>query len=277
MFHHKLPATLLATLLAAGATAAEVSVKAIKVVETREMDLNPTKEKDNAFFGGFDQNRLAVTIELTGDILANASRYGHINITAAQTDTGEKLEVIPFPSAGHHPTDRYESIDREFMYAFEQTKPTDRIKFDLGFKPCKRSAGSIKSIHGTLQVLTVDRMEDITFDNVAKRKGESLQHPILKAAGINAQVTRIEGSVNALESVTIELHDTEDVIQEVYLTDARNEKLNVSAMRMFMGSKTMLTLQGWEKLPSDAKLVMTAGVGQKKVPVNFKLNDLALP
>lgn len=257
--------------------AEDINVKAIKVVETREVDLNPSAKNSDSFFSGFDQNRLAVTIELEGSQLEKASQYGRIEIASAKTDTGETLEVIPFPSAGHHPSDRYETIDREFMYAFEQNKPTDRIKLDLGFKPTKRAAKSIQAIQGTVRLLTVDKMEDLTFSDVAKRKGEALSHPILKAANVTAQITQVEGSADALESVTLEIHDADEVIHEVYMTDSAGKKLNVSSMKMFMGSKTMLTLQGWEKLPKDANVAMRVGVGQKTVPVTFALKDVPLP
>ncbi len=254
-----------------------VTVKVIKVVETREVDLSPPAKDSDKFFGGFDQSKLAVTIELQGERLKKASQYGHIDITSATTDKGETLEVIPFASLGHHPTDRYESINRDFMYAFEQTKPTDRIKIDLGFKPCKRATSRIQAIQGTVRVLTVDRMEEITFGNIAQRKGDSLGHPVLKAANVTVRVTGIKNSVDALESVTLEIQDAENVIHDVYMTDENGKKLNVSSMKMFMGSKTMLTLQGWEKLPKDANVVVSAGVGQKTFSVPFAIKGVPLP
>ncbi|MCG3137732.1 MAG: hypothetical protein HJJLKODD_01582 [Phycisphaerae bacterium] len=256
------------------APATDIKVQAVKVAETRSVQLQPDgpKMKYNGQPGQAAQ--LAVTVELIGAQLAQVVQYGQLKINSAADDQGQPLkapeESFSTISSG------MQEVDRQSMYFWYEEVPTDRIQFDLIFEPTARTAKQIKTIDAAIQLNLVAEKRQIVFENPTGLADQKLTHADLEAAKLNISLGKSEGE-EAKNTIKLQINGSRDGLIDAELQDASGKKLETSRMTWSMGDNTEMSLQSWEPLPEGVKLVLTVGIGQQTLNVPIKLENINLP
>jgi len=258
------------------APAQGVKTKVISISEVRRKDFGV--EKRPRF--GSDKAGLTVTVELSGEAVEKAFRFGHLKITAAKDDTGASLKVSA--KSFNDPTKGYVKIDRRMMYfGLRSGPPKDKIKVDLKFQPTARAAKTIRVLEGSLKLLTGEP-KAIRFPSVKGKVGQVLENPTLKSLRLTLKVVQPKkgaffGPSDPEKSVTVELTGDAKKVLQIGLADAAGKKINTTSMRSSFGNKTTYTFQAERKLAPDTALAISVALGRKTVEVPFRLTNLPLP
>ena len=250
-------------------------VRVITVHEVRHEDLrkNPPKSQLGGAYRG-DQERLAVTIEITGDAAARAEKYGFIQITKAEDDQGKAIKPREGFGMDTNPHDRLVDVDRESMFFWEKTKPNDKLRVTLYFDAPARSSKALKTLMGKLKLFVIKERKEVIVADILSMQGKTIENDVLKSAGLIIKVTKVEDKSKA---VTFETSGNEDSLLEMALVDAAGKEINVATMTTMLNGQVSRTLHPVESVPADVRLKLTVGLGQETVEVPFNFADIPLP
>ncbi len=251
------------------------SVQIVQIHEVRHKDLrkNPPKSQ----FGSVNpdaQERLSVTIEITGDAAARAEKYGFIEITKAEDDQGKTIKPREGFGMNTIPHDRFVDVARDSMFFWEEEKPKDKLRIDLHFDVAARSSKSLKTLTGKLKLFIIKERKEVIVADILSMQGKMIENELLKSAGLNIKVAKVDEKSKA---VTLETTGNQDSLLELALVDAAGKEINVMLMTTTSGGQTSRSLQPEESAPADARLKLTVGLGQETVEVPFNFTDIPLP
>jgi hypothetical protein len=275
-------AGLAATLMTLGVFAIDDSpagakpvVRVITVHEVRQKDLrkNPPKSQ----FGSVNpdaQERLAITLEITGDAAARAEKFGFVQITKAEDDQGKALKPLEGSGMNTNPHDRLVDVDRDSMFFWEEDTPRDKLRIDLHLDAAARASKSLKTLAGKLKLFIIKERKEVLVADILSMQGKTIEHELLKAAGLSITVTKVEDKSKA---VTLETTGNDDSLLELELVDAAGKPVNVATMTSMLNNQVSRTLHPVEAVPGDVRLKLTIGVGQETVEVPFNFTDIPLP
>ena len=256
-------------------TKAKPVVRIITVHEVRHNDLRKTPPKLRFDGAQVDaQDRLAVTIEITGDVAARAEKFGFVQITKAEDDQGEALKPRDGFGMNLNPHDRFVDVDRDSMFFWEETKPKDKLRVTLHFDAPARSSKALKTLTGKLKLFVIKERKEVIVADILSMQGKTIENELLKSAGLNIKVEKVNEKTKA---VTLETTGNQDNLLELALVDAAGKEINVTLMTMTLGDKTSRSLQPAGSVPADARLKLTLGFGQETVEVPFSFTDIPLP
>jgi hypothetical protein len=257
--------------------AAGTQVKMHSVRELRKAMIAP--DAPDIQWANLDPARLVLTVDLVGPEMAGAYRYGFIT-AQGRDNSGSPLQALGSNASGH-PGDSFRDVDLEFMFAWQQEKPTDRLRIDLGFVPPARNATHLESVEGTVLVQRADSQQQITFDRIRERRDQTLNHPLLEEAGVTVTVgtagPSMLGSGDPDKSVSLVINGPMDVLPKIALLKPDGQNISVGRMWNTVAQQTGFVLQAWETLPEDASLQLTVAVGHQTVRVPFQFKNVALP
>ncbi len=270
------------------AALAETSIKPLSIKEIRYKDLSPQKKPEgNSFF--FDSSKtpgLTLTVELSGDTVARATKYGFVTINSAKDDTGKELKKAPKGRSFRDNTTSFVEINRKMMYwrMNEREAPKDRIKVDLRLDLPSRSAKNITLVDGFLKLQTGQPVKVVT-DDVRTKVGKTLQDPRLEKCGVQVKIISSKGGSGMFDfgpddpskAVGVQVSGKLDAIQELRLVDSSGDRLNTGSMSMGSDTSKTYFLESEDSLPQNTKLVITVVEGQEEVKIPFKFQDIPLP
>ena len=251
------------------------SVQIVEIREVRHKDLRKTPPKSQlggAYRG--DQERLAVTIEITGDAAAQAEKFGFVQITKAEDDQGRAIKPREGFGTNTNPHDRLVDVDRDAMFFWEETKPKDKLRVTLHFDAPARSSKALKTLTGKLKLFVIKDRKEVIVADILSMQGKTIENELLKSAGLNIKVEKVDQKTKA---VTFETTGNQDNLLELALIDAAGKEINVTLITMTLGDKTSRSLQPAGSVPADARLKLTLGFGQETVEVPFSFTDIPLP
>ncbi len=254
-------------------TAPGVQIVQIHEVRHRDLRKNPPKPQ----FGGGQldaQERLAVTIEITGDAAARAEKFGFVQITKAEDDQGKALKPREGFGTNTNPHDRLVDVDRESMFFREEEKPQDRLRVTLHFDAAARSSKALKTLTGKLKLLVTKEHKEVIVADVLSMQGKTIENELLKSIGLNIKIAKVD---DKSKDVTLETTGNQNSLLELALIDAAGKEINVATMTVQLGDKTSRLLHPVESVPADARLKLTIGLGQETVEVPFSFTDIPLP
>ena len=250
-------------------------VRVIMVHEVRHKDLrkNPPKSQLGGAYRD-DQERLAVTIEITGDAAARAEKYGFIQITKAEDDQGKALKPREGFGMNFNPHDRVVDVDRDSMFFSEEEKPEDRLRVTLHFDAPARSSKALKTLTGKLKLFVIKERKEVIVADILSMQGKTIENELLKSIGLNIKIAKVD---EKSKDVTLETTGNQNSLLELALIDAAGKEINVATMTVPLGDKTSRLLHPVESVPADARLKLTLGLGQETVEVPFNFTDIPLP
>lgn len=287
-------------LLLAGRAASEneapaVEVKPVSVSQVTHRDL------------GTEQVRhwLAVTIELAGEPAAQVISYGDVTIKTAKLDTGASLTLLPVGDADAPPSG-FVKVDRPSTEDDSKGDSPGTLQIELRFGPAPRTATRLVSLEGTLWLATSER-EECVFDRILARRGQTLDHQMLKAANVSLRVLGkspfdIFESAERLALRIVGDDDnvaaTDDSLLEIDLLDGQRNEITRGSLKLsvqihgeagvevgafrhavrksfgFPSDGKALILGAKTKLGEDAMLRI---VGPKTFSVPFQIEGIPLP
>lgn len=251
------------------------SVQIVEIREVRHKDLRKNPPKPRFGGGQLDaQERLAVTIEITGDAAARAEKFGFVQITKAEDDQGKAIKPREGFGMNTNPHDRFVDVDRDSMFFWEETRPKDKLRVTLHFDAPARSSKALKTLTGKLKLFVIKDRKEVIVADILSMQGKTIENELLKSAGLNIKVEKVDQKTKA---VTFETTGNQDNLLELALVDATGKEINVTLMTMTLGDKTSRSLQPAGSVPADARLKLTLGFGQETVEVPFSFTDIPLP
>ena len=253
------------------------TVRLVEIRELRQQDFRNVRPRARS--GTMDQSRsprLTVTIDIAGDLAAGAVKYGFIKISQAEDDQGASLKPREGFGLDKHPHDHFVEVDRASMFFWEAEEPKDKLRIDLQFERSARSAKKLKTLSGTLKLLTVKERREVIVADILNSQGKSLEHDALKSAGLSIKVARVDPKS---KGVTLEMTGNHDSLLELALVDSEGKQIEAATMTTLLAGGTVLAraLQPWAAVPPDARLKLVVGLGQQTVEVPFSFSDVALP
>ncbi len=251
------------------------SVRIVQIHEVRHKDLRKTPPK--AQFGGAQlgaQERLAITVEITGAAAARAEKFGFVQITKAEDDQGKALKPREGFGMNTNPHDRFVDVDRESMFFWEDDKPKDRLRVTLHIDAPARSSKALKTLTGKLKLFVIKERKEVIVADILSMQGKTIENDLLKSAGLNIKISKVDEKSKA---VTFETTGNQNSLLQLALIDAAGKEINVTVMTMTLGDKTSRSLQPAGSVPADARLKLTLGFGQETVEVPFNFTDIPLP
>ena len=254
---------------------AKLVVRVVTVHEVRHKDLRKTPPKPQLGGGQLDaQERLAVTIEITGDVAARAEKFGFVQITKAEDDQGKALKPREGFGMNTNPHDRLVDVDRDSMFFWEEEKPKDRLRVTLHFDAPARSSKALKTLTGKLKLFVIKERKEVIVADILSMQGKTIENELLKSAGLSIKIAKVDEKSKA---VTLETTGNEDNLLELALINAAGKEINIATMTTTFGGRTSRSLQPVEAVPADARLKLTIGIGQETVEVPFSFTDVPLP
>ncbi len=250
-------------------------VRVVTVHEVRHKDLRKNPPKPQFGGGQLDaQERLAVTIEITGDAAARAEKFGFVQITKAEDDQGKALKPREGFGMDTNPHDRLVDVDRDSMFFWEEEKPKDKLRVTLHFDAAARSSKALKTLTGKLKLFVIKERKEVIVAGILSMQGKTIENELLKSAGLSIKIAKVNEKTKA---VTFETTGNPDSLLELALIDAAGKEINVMLMTTTLGGQTSRSLQPEESAPADARLKLTIGIGQETVEVPFNFTDIPLP
>ena len=262
-------------LWAGAALAADVSLGVGEIKDTRS---------NGKFF-----NELEIGLELKGESLAQVSRF-RVVLSNAVDDTGRDLR---------QKEDRHDGDFKE-PNRFGHRQP-DQMTVDLKLLNPARKAATVR-VQGEVQLFmpSLDPAAVATFTNLRGRKGQALETPPTKAAGIRLvaavrdpgdpkpkssadPVNPAQALVGAFSemfsgsgpSVMLKLEDPRDMVAGYQVVDAQGKEIDHRGSSTF--NRTIITLDFEDKLPADVGLKLLLKTDKALVRLPIDLRDVALP
>ena len=176
----------LASLAAAQTTAkpnATVTLKSL--VESRELTL------EKSTFSGW-KNGIELSLHIDGPAVQGARKYGRLKATEAIDDAGTDLlkkgEGPDFESTSFDEIREPQTFGSGFGNKKEEPKPTG---FDVTLKlptPAARSAKTIKSVIGSIEVLVGGEKKIVSVKPLKSNLGKTIDDPALKSLGVTVEL-----------------------------------------------------------------------------------------
>lgn len=231
---------------------AEVTV--LKVSENRVLTLK--KEKFSSSNDG-----LTIEFEVKDANIPNASKY-MFDIVSAKDDKGTKLELSGFRK------DKFQEIDRKFMFFGNKNAPKDMLKLKLNLSQTSRQAKTV-DIDAKLK-LTSGTPKEVIIKNVSKMKEKLVNHPILKKAGVKLKIGTKSGFGSNKNSVSFQLDGKTDAVGSYVLIDKNDKKVSNGSSSFGFGGKTTYSLDHNGEPGVSLKVVILEDFKEIAIPVKFK-------
>lgn len=261
--------------LAACLAAAEPpQVKVVQIAENRVISNMPPNARPNvsmlrAMAGGGEG--LQIVLELEGDAVESATHYGMLKVADLKSDDGKTLAPQP-AIPGMDIADDYVEIDR----SFQGDEPVRQLYVTLRFALPARTAKSLKSIEGSLE-LVGGPSEPVVIAGVAKKTGKLTEKPLVDA-GLTATLVKPkpDDGLDPAKTVGIELQGDMTRLVAIWLESADGEEIDTFVSSSDDGKKTRIFLECEGKVPPTAGLGFEIVTKQEKTKVPFKFSDLKL-
>lgn len=237
------------------------------------------KRTTGTFFAG-----LEIQLKLSGPELAEAKGIRTV-IKGATDDAGNALPA----KENRFDSDGFEELQKAFGGGFGKEKTADEFQVKIEFGNPPRTAKSIKTLSGTIDLLipTKDPASVITA-SVAKDAGKPLENAVLKAAGVEITL-RAPGAAgkktNAFgfggggeNDLSYEIKDPNKKVASVEFFDAAGKKLESNGRSSFgMGGSKSVSVSFNAKPPADALAKIYVVTDKSVVAVPLELKDVPLP
>lgn len=242
---------------------------------------------------------LEVMVDFVGGLAAKAISYGKLRLTA-QTDAGESLQLDETLSVEDFTGGFFYSVPRGIF----ADGPESGLRLYLNFLPPKRPFGEIAALEGSVTFRVPVQAEVVTVKKLPHDKPKPIESPILKKAGIEADVQLLKkmtysqmlyesqkqymkpedrpvrGSpANAVTNpslfpIRVTYRGPRTALGEMTLFDAAGNSVKLAGFTSCKGNRIV----GFrEPIPGDATLKVTWWIGEKEVTVPFRLAHLHLP
>lgn len=266
--------TLLHTVIAAA-----LAHTALSEVKVTVGDIND-KRTTGKFFAG-----LEIELKLSGPELADAKGI-RTTVKSATDDTGAALPKAENRFGG----DGFEELQKAFGGGFGGEKKADEFQVKLEFGNPPRSAKSVKTLSGSIELLIPKQdPASIITASVAKDAGKPIENPVLKAAGVEFTLRAPGAAAKKTSAFNLgggsgendlgyEIKDPKNKVASVEFFDAGGKKLESNG-RMSSGfndSKTV-TISFNAKPPADAVAKIYVVTDKSVVTVPLDLKDVPLP
>ncbi len=250
------------------ARAADVDVKAMKITDNRSRQLIETERSKK--FGSFP-GTTDIELVLQGAKVAEATHWGHVNVTQAKDDKGNdvKLAAKNFSYPGFKD---YSELNRKHMWFFEKNPPKDSIKVTIKIAQPARAASKLTIVEGSLKLKSAT-FADVNVAGLAGLVGKAVDDPLLKKAGATVTIKKVDAKTRQLQFVT---NDPDKRIEGYSLVDPGGKKLSQGHSAFGFGNSKTVTLS-CTGLPANATLQLKIATATKETTVPFTLTNLPLP
>jgi hypothetical protein len=219
-----------------------------------------------------EEPRLSATLKLSGKPVAEATAYGFVQLNSARDDKGKTLKEIKDDTGFMGPTDETER--------FQSRAPDSTEDITLTLERPSPDATSLAVLEGSLKLMTGGRGEKIYIGGItAKKPGDVLQHPTLKAAGATVRLDEPSGDPEE-GAVTVNV-SVSGPVGEIDLVDSDGSP--VAAATGFGGGMrggaqyVSRQFTSSRALPSDTRLELEVFLDQKPLLVPFRFENVPLP
>ncbi len=158
--------------------------------------------------------RMRLQFRMRGADLLKIRRYGSLVLTEVIDDLGSNLVTEPADPA----TDSTRRLDGQALSKLAESG----LSLGLETKAAPRGAKKLARIRGHVRAVFGDDPESIFIDNPRGRMGAVLDHPRLKALGIEIRVlgqTEIPQLSNSARHISIQCVRGEEMIDEMAFSD----------------------------------------------------------
>ena len=236
---------------------AEVTV--VQVSENRVLTL----KKDNF---SSSNDGLTIEFEIKDSKTINASKY-MFELVSAKDNLGTKLQLSGFRK------DKFQKIDRKFMFFGNKNVPKDMLKFKLNLSQTNRLAKTV-DVNAKLK-LTSGNPREVIIKNVSKMKDKLVNDPVLKKAGVKLKIGAKSGFGDDKNTVSFQLDGKKDAVGSYVLIDKTGKEVsNGSSSFSFLGN-TIYSLSHNGEAGISLKIVILEGF--KEVAIPLKIKGLKLP
>ena len=255
------------------ATAGEITAKAVRVTESRQIDLvkNPKKLSSLISFS----NRLSVRIRLSGDDVAKVTRSGKMKLKTAKDDTGTKLrQRFNYRLFAK----KLFRINRPAPSRDGQEMPLTEYDIEIGLTNPARSAKSIAELSGeiTVRIATIKEI-DIPLTDLTGKAGKTIENAELKKRNITAALKNFSLSARTASMRLEFTGDGWDSVIAIHLIDAKGKRVDrYSTTSGLFRTVTSMTNQ-YGKVSDDLSLRIQVETDYKDVVVPIRLQDIPLP
>jgi len=222
---------------------------------------------------------LILSIELQGEDVMQAIRFGKLGISTAKDDKGRILKQIV--GGYNNPVDSFVKINRIMMFGMmfmrQSDIPKDRIRFDLHLELSSREAKKIELIKGSVKLKTGETT-DVIIDSMKSKEGSAINNKILQGCGVAIKINPDPNGEEGAKSVSFEAQGNLNNILAINLLDATGFKLDIIS-RGSHGSdeRRSYTLETDTVLGEDAKIALTMVTRQQTITIPFEFKDVPLP
>jgi hypothetical protein len=252
----------------APAGSSRTEVKLIRIQESRVRDLVKPSGKELS-----PKSTLTLVLELEGDTVRAASHWGKLEITQAIDDRGTSLVPDAAVASSFGTGDRFEELNRNMMWFFEDVKPQDRIRLDIPLAVPPREAKRLEKLEGSLH-LAVTEYQDVLVTKPAALVGKKIENAALKAAG--AQITLVEFKQQG--PVYARLKGIKGVrLVAVHIVDSKGKRIDNGGGSSSSDDVWEAEISGDDPLPPDSRLKFVLVKERKEIPVPFKFAAVPLP
>ncbi len=221
---------------------------------------------------------LILSIELQGEDVMQAIKFGKLRISTAKDDKGKSLKQI---AAGlYNSVDSFVKIDRGIMFGMMLMQssdiPKDRIRFDLNLELSSRDARKIELIEGSVKLKT-GKTNDIIIDSVKLKEGSTIKSKILQECGIAIKITPDPNKLKGAKSVSFEAQGNLSSLLEIKLIDTTGFNLDIIQGWQGSNERRAYTLEADNVLGDDTILKLTTISNQQTITIPLEFKNVPLP
>lgn len=264
----------------------DVTVKSLRISETRLRDLAPSDEPEP---DAEPPGVLTLTVWLHGEGAKEATHFGRVRIREAVDDTGASLKR----DAGHPDWraadlfaagggDEFLPLQPAFFRPDEGgADPPPAVDLHLALP--RRGARAIARLKGQFQVRAGGERKEVSVRHLPALVGRPIDDPALAAAGLVVTVAdpkslrREVGPMPEGTALPLEITGDPTAIQAVRVLDARGEEVSQGSLPERAEGKRVEVVMLGRPLDDTMTLKLDPLVGQKTVTVPVELEDIPLP
>lgn len=214
------------------------------------------------------QNPVFVTLQIRGQAVADAVKYGQFRFDSIKDDRGKTLKLLKPLEGQFNAKLQEEMVDLDHFFL---DRPNE-LKLHLILQQPSKDAKQI-SITGSFQL---DVGQSITIDNVMSNLDKPLTAPGLDKIGrVSVSLAR-RGESDVAGALAIDFSGDRTKIDDVELLSGDGEKISTGGTGS--GSRQQARYIRWtgEKLPKDTKLRIVLKGKPKQTAIPIKLASVAL-
>ena len=261
--------------LAAPPAAAGVSVRVVRVEESRVKEL--VSEPDQ----GTMPSQVSLTLRVEGPEVAGATEYGGLKITEATDDTGASLkpEQVAFGD---------DFMPLQGMFPGREEQPGRAAEIRVSLAAPQRHAATITRVKGEVKIRAGGEKKVVTVARVKERVGKRVDDAALKAAKLTVTVVDPKAAGNGngglapdaafgAEAVSVKIVGDPAAVKQVDVVGPDGRSISQGRSSSGSGNTTVHTIMLDRAPGGSAALTIDLLVGQKDVRVPLDLKNIPLP